>query len=126
MIEWKRISGPILALTYVGWFGIVLAFPVVLAILAPFFEAACKDLGLALPGDIVLLFAAARGTRSAGGALAWVCISLAPLALLAYPAKREWKILSVTVIATVFFFLLIAVTGVFFHAWWLISAARAN
>jgi hypothetical protein len=126
MIKWKQVSGPVLALTYLGWFGIAAVFLVLLAFVAPLFEAACKDLGLSLPGDIVLLFAAARTMRGPAGLPAWACISLAPLAFLAIPMKREGKILAVTAITTALFFVLLAATGALFHAWWLIAAARAG
>jgi hypothetical protein len=124
MIEWKRLSGPVLALTYLGWFGMAAICLVVLAVMTPIFEMQCKDLGLALPGDVVLLFAAARATRTSAGLLATAGLTLAPLAFLAIPSRREWKILAVTVVTTAVFVGLLAVAGVLFHAWWLISAAR--
>jgi hypothetical protein len=124
MIWWKQLSGPVLALTYLGWLGIAMVTLIVVALMAPFFEANCKDLGLSLPGDVVLLFAAARAMRAPAGILAWFFISLAPLAFLPIPMKREGKILAVTVITTVVFFFLLAASFALLHAWWLITSAR--
>ena len=62
--------------------------------------------------------------RRPSGLLAWLCISLAPLAFLAFPMKREGKILAVTAITTGVFFVLLGAAGAIFHAWWLIAAAR--